>query len=34
MEINPEYEREKFQCPHCNAIAQQVWFNSSDLCST
>ncbi|MFX0136413.1 MAG: DUF4145 domain-containing protein [Candidatus Hodarchaeota archaeon] len=33
MELNPEYDSRKFKCPHCYAIAQQEWFNSTKLTS-
>ncbi len=27
MEDYPTYKKDKFQCPHCQTIAQQRWFN-------
>ncbi|MFH7244630.1 MAG: DUF4145 domain-containing protein [Spirulina sp.] len=33
MDLNPKFRSKKFQCPHCQIVSQQSWFdvyNSSD----
>ena len=29
MEKAPSFKSDKFECPHCNVIAQQYWFDAS-----
>ncbi|MEI6608257.1 MAG: DUF4145 domain-containing protein [Deltaproteobacteria bacterium] len=29
MEKTPNYKSDNFQCPHCQVVAQQQWFDSS-----
>lgn len=29
MEKSPQYKSDNFQCPHCQVVAQQQWFNAS-----
>jgi len=33
LEAQPELGSEKFQCPHCKVISQQVWFSKNLLSS-
>lgn len=33
MDNKPEYESQKFQCPHCRVVAQQTWLNNYQLSS-
>lgn len=33
MDDNPKYGNDKFKCPHCHVIAQQSWFDNSQLSS-
>jgi len=27
LDLNPKFGSEKFQCPHCQVVSQQQWFN-------
>lgn len=34
MDNKPEYNNNKFKCPHCHVVAQQTWLNNYKLSST
>jgi len=29
LNFNPSYKSEKFQCPHCQVVSQQTWFDTA-----